>query len=53
MNGRNSRHNYRTYKIENMLPVHKVQNDHKLQQQLKTACFEVFMMIGFSAAILS
>jgi hypothetical protein len=52
MNGGNNRHNYRTYKIENMLPIHKVQNGHKLQEQLKTACFDVFMMSGFNTTIL-
>jgi hypothetical protein len=46
MNGRNNDHNYGPYKIENMLPIHRVQNGHKLQEQLKTACFEVFMMTG-------
>jgi hypothetical protein len=44
MNGRNNRHNYGTYKIENMLPMHRVQNGHQLQEQLKTACFEACMM---------
>jgi hypothetical protein len=52
MNGGNNRQNYRTYKIENMLHIHRVQNGHKLQERLKTACFEVFMMTGFSTAIL-
>ena len=35
-----------------MLPVHKVQNGHKLQEQLKTTCFEVLMMTGFNTTIL-
>ena len=35
-----------------MLPIHRVQNGHKLQEQLKTTCFEVFMMIGFNKTIL-
>jgi hypothetical protein len=46
MNGGNNRHNYGTYKIENMLPMHRVQNGHQLQEQLKTASFEVCMMTG-------
>lgn len=52
MNGGNNRLNYGTYKTENMLPVRKVQNGHKLQEQLKTTCFEVLMMTGFNTTIL-
>jgi len=29
-----------------MLPMHRVQNGHQLQEQLKTASFEVCMMTG-------
>jgi hypothetical protein len=46
MNGGSNRHNYETYKRENMLPVHMLQNGHKLQKQLKTACLQVFMITG-------
>jgi hypothetical protein len=53
MNGGNNRHNYRTYKTENMLLIHKVQNGHKLQEQLKTAGFEALMMTGLKITILS
>ena len=51
MNGGNNRHNYGTYKIKNMLAIPRVENGHKLQDQLKTACFEVLMMTGFNKAI--
>jgi hypothetical protein len=30
MNGGSNRHNYRAYKIENMLPIHKVLNGYQL-----------------------
>jgi hypothetical protein len=49
--GRNT-HNCKIYKMENMLPIHMVQNGHKLQKKLKTACFVVFMMTGFVTTVL-
>jgi hypothetical protein len=52
MNGGSNRHNYETYKMKNMLSIHMVQNGHKLKKKLKTACLEVFMMIGFITTIL-
>jgi len=35
MNGGSNRHNHKTYKMENVLPICMVQNGHKLQKQLK------------------
>jgi len=52
MNGGSNRHNYKTYKMENMQPLHMVQNGHKLQKKLKILCLEVFMMTGFITTIL-
>jgi hypothetical protein len=52
MNGGSNRHNHKTYKMENVLPICMVRNDHKLQKQLKIACLEVFMMTGFNTTIL-